>query len=161
MRYNSRLGIVFGSLYLIGVMQSANAVLGEQINTTVMKAQSAATPSSIRSYTLLTKTANYSVYESKNKQNTIHQYADSSGRVFAVTWQGKSMPNMDSTLGTAYHQQYLEAKAQQKPHQYGLRMSYVTTPSLVVQTFGIGQNFSGKAYLSNAVPNEVNINEVK
>ncbi|HTV56059.1 MAG TPA: DUF2844 domain-containing protein, partial [Terriglobia bacterium] len=74
---------------------------------------------------------NYQVEQLKSPAGTVvNEYlSSSSGTVFAVTWHGQFMPDMEQILGS-YFQQYSEALASQ-PREYGHHPLNIQLPGLV------------------------------
>lgn len=96
---------------------------------------------------------NYSVYELTSEIGTrIREYADASGIVFAVTWQGPAKPNLDMLLGRHF-QAFIAA-----PSQPGTGPKYLKRPDLVVFSGGHPRAFVGRAYLPALIPAGVDIN---
>ncbi|MET0379807.1 MAG: DUF2844 domain-containing protein [Spongiibacteraceae bacterium] len=97
--------------------------------------------------------ANYSVHERTTEIGTlIREYADASGTVFAVTWQGPAKPDLDLLLGR-YFQTFVAA-----PSQPGTGPKQINQPDLVVFSGGHPRAFVGRAYLPGLIPTGVDIN---
>jgi hypothetical protein len=97
-------------------------------------------------------TANFSVHELTTEIGTlIREYADPSGTVFAVTWQGPAKPDLDVLLGK-YFQTFLAA-----PAQPGTGPKFINQPELVVFSGGHPRAFAGRAYLPGLIPTGVDI----
>lgn len=88
---------------------------------------------------------------------TIHEYADTQGNVFAVTWQGPFKPDLKQLLGQ-YFDTYVTAA--QKLHG-GLHHQTVAVPNLVVHSQGHMRAFSGMAYLPSLLPAGVKPSDLK
>lgn len=100
-----------------------------------------------------TGNVNYSVHELTTEIGTvIREYADASGTVFAVTWQGPTKPDLDLLLGQ-YFQTFLAA-----PAQPGTGPKFINQPGLVVFSGGHPRAFAGRAYLPGLIPTGVDIN---
>jgi hypothetical protein len=82
---------------------------------------------------------------------TVREYADTSGNVFAVTWQGPFMPDLKQLLGP-YFSNYVGAA--RKRHG-GLHHLTVADKNLVVHSQGHMRAFSGIAYLPAKLPTGV------
>lgn len=82
----------------------------------------------------------------------IHEYADASGIVFAVTWNGPAKPNLSELLGT-YFPAYQESHGQTPSGS--LTQFHANYAGLVIHTGGHGLNFSGRIYLADQVPEGV------
>lgn len=87
----------------------------------------------------------------------VREYAAADGLVFAVTWEGPVMPALRELLGK-YFPRYEDAtRIRQGSHRHaGLR-----TDDVVVQSSGHVRAFSGRAYLPQAIPAGVSLDELK
>ena len=102
-----------------------------------------------------TKAEAYTVHEIKIPGNTIvKEYVSAAGKVFAVSWRGQFIPNMQQLLGTYFDQFAQAAKAQRESH-VGHRPLNIQQPGLVVQSGGHMRGYIGKAYAPNMVPQGV------
>jgi len=77
--------------------------------------------------------------------------------VFAVAWQGPSLPDLRQLLG-AYFDQYAGATAARRARRAPV---LVELPTLVVQSSGHMRAFAGKAYLPQGLPQGVVANEIQ
>ncbi len=108
----------------------------------------------------ITQTDGYQVHEMKTASGTVvKEYASPTGRVFAVTWQGQFVPDMQQILG-AYFQQFSTALQAQKKH-YGHTPLNIQEPGLVVQTGGHMRAYVGRAYVPEMLPQGVKADEIK
>lgn len=82
---------------------------------------------------------------------TVRQYVDSSGVVYAVSWNGPAMPRLSTLLGT-YLAQFDAGARAQPPGALGLHALRVEEAGLVVESAVRLRTFSGRAWLSNALP---------
>jgi Protein of unknown function (DUF2844) len=101
----------------------------------------------------VTKSAG-STYEMHQLQSptgtVVNEYLSPSGTVFAVTWHGPFMPDMQQILGS-YFQQYSAALSTQ-PRQYGRHPLNIQQPGLVVQTGGHMRAHWGRVYIPVLTP---------
>jgi len=88
----------------------------------------------------------------------ISEYVSSTGRVFAVSWHGPFIPEMQQILGS-YFQQYSAALGAKRP--YGRRPLNIQEPGLVVQTGGHMGAYFGRAYLPEMLPSSLKADEIK
>ena len=88
----------------------------------------------------------------------ISEYVSSTGRVFAVSWHGPFIPEMQQILGS-YFQQYSAALGAKRP--YGRRPLNIQVPGLVVQTGGHMGAYFGRAYLPEMLPSSLKAEEIK
>jgi hypothetical protein len=95
----------------------------------------------------------YTVHEMKSPNGTVvREYVSQSDeRVFGVTWQGPTIPDLKQLLGT-YFQRYSEAAKSERESRVGRRPLNVQKPGLIVQTAGHMGAFSGRAYDPELLP---------
>ena len=86
----------------------------------------------------------------------VRQYV-ANGKVFAVSWQGPSMPDLRRLLGDDYFTQYRQAAAASRSGRGHL---HVQDPGLVVQSSGHMRAFSGKAYVPQLLPKGVDLEQL-
>jgi hypothetical protein len=141
--------LLFGMLWTVTGMSSiAHASLGGdsssiETDRLIMRAEKAAkqTPSSTGSYT---------VHEITLPSGTlVRQYASSAGVIFAVTWKGPFIPNLQQILGD--HFQTLVAH-QTKQSLVGHRSISHHSADLVIESSGHPRSYVGRAYLPTAIP---------
>ena len=108
----------------------------------------------------VTRTASdtYETHQLQSPTGTVvNEYLSSSGTVFAVTWHGPFMPDMQQILGS-YFQQYsaaLSSQASSQPRQYGRHPLNIRQPGLVVQTGGHMRAHWGRVYIPALTPEGV------
>jgi Protein of unknown function (DUF2844) len=88
----------------------------------------------------------------------VNEYVSSEGKVFAVTWRGPAMPDLNQTLG-AYFAQY-QAAAALTAHA-GHNHLAVRQQDLVVLTGGHMRAWVGKAYLKSLLPANFPVDDLK
>lgn len=97
-----------------------------------------------------TATANYSVTQSTLDNGTVvREYSDSSGTVFAVSWNGPFLPDLRTLLGA--HFDTLRSEAAKTP-KAGHSQLAVDRPDVVIVSNGHMRAFSGKAWIPDALP---------
>jgi hypothetical protein len=89
----------------------------------------------------------------------VHQYVDSGGTVYAVTWRGPAMPDVQSLLGT-YFQRFKDG-ASASAGTAGLHASRVADGDLVVESQMRLREFSGRAWLVSALPAGVSTADIQ
>jgi len=130
----------------------AHATLGEPESTVASDA--AQLKGSIKSTELTT----YRVHAIQMPSGTlVREFAAPGGEVFAVTWSGPSMPDLQQTLGTHLGAYVAAANA---PHAIR-RQVQVRTPELVIESGGRMRAFTGRAYLPQAMPAGVTVDELR
>jgi len=92
----------------------------------------------------------YDIQEISADGMRLREYISRDGAVFAVSWSGPAMPNLQRLLGTHYEAYTAALAALNHP---GLHRSLrVALPELVVESGGHLRAYSGRAYLPLAVP---------
>jgi hypothetical protein len=108
-----------------------------------------------------TQAAAYTVHQITAPGNTvIKEYVSPAGKVFAVTWHGPFIPNMQQILGT-YYGQFAEAAKAQRESAPGHRPVTINQPGLVFQNGGHMRAYFGKAYLPLMFPQGVTKDEIQ
>lgn len=105
-----------------------------------------------------TAVAGYTVKEITLPSGTVlREYVSAEGKVFAVTWQGMTPPDLQQTLGT-YFEQFKAAAA--APHAGHHHLS-INQPELVLSTGGHMRAMNGKAYVPALLPPNFSVDDIK
>jgi hypothetical protein len=98
------------------------------------------------------QTQHFAMHEIVQPSGTsVQQYVSPAGKVFAVAWQGPVMPDLRQVLGSYFDHYIAAAKAKRvKRTPVVIRES-----SLVVLSGGHPRAFSGRAYVPDLVPRDV------
>jgi pectin methylesterase-like acyl-CoA thioesterase len=99
--------------------------------------------------------AGYSVEEITAASGTVvREYVSPSGVVFAVSWSGPAMPNLQQALGTYFtqYQSAVQARHAQGLQHFGHNHLQIRTPSLVVHAGGHMRQYFGVAYVPSLMP---------
>jgi hypothetical protein len=102
----------------------------------------------------------YTVQETLLSSGTlVREYTDASGIVFAVSWQGPTLPDLAALLGGYFPT--FQAHTDQV-RAAGIRRAPVNMArdGLVLKSLGHARNFYGNAYAPALVPTGVDINHV-
>lgn len=103
-------------------------------------------------------TGNYSVQELQGENGTtIREYVSADGLIFAVAWNGPFMPDLHQLLGQ-YFDQFNSGVAASRTGRGPVQLEQ---GNLVVQSGGHMRAFTGRAYLPQAVPSGVSIDDIK
>ncbi|MXN73972.1 DUF2844 domain-containing protein [Burkholderia sp. 4701] len=81
----------------------------------------------------------------------VREYINRTGSVFAIAWHGPRAPDLAMLLGD-YFPQYLKGAAAQYKAMPSLSFVVVKQPGLVVSTGGRIGDFSGRAWIPQALP---------
>jgi hypothetical protein len=131
----------------------ASATLGEDTSTvdkdvTHMRAQRS-----------VTAAAAYSVHELQLPGGTrVREYSTPSNRVFAVSWSGPSIPDLQQLLGSTYFPRY---SAVTETMRGARRPVIVEASDLVIRTGGHPRAFFGVAYLPTQMPAAVHAEQIR
>ena len=147
-----RRGCCVGALMMALVPRLACAALGEPESSIPGDVQHL--KGSIKS---MVRT-NYRVHEIQLPSRTVlREFAAPGGNVFAVTWSGPAIPDLQQALGR-YFDVYVTA-AQAK---HGDRRHFqIEQSEFVMQSSGHMRAFSGRAYLPQALPPGVSPDEIR
>jgi hypothetical protein len=102
----------------------------------------------------------YAVHEIKTSVGTVKEYVSPAGKVFAITWRGQLIPDMQQLLGTYFDQYTQAAKAQREGH-VGRRPLNIQQPGLVFQNGGHMRSYFGRAYVPELVPQGVSLDALQ
>ena len=75
----------------------------------------------------------------------IQEYLSGNGTIFAVTWTGAALPNLQTLLGN-YFQDYLTAIKESR------RSVYLSNENVIIQSSGMMGAFQGFAFLPKQAP---------
>jgi Protein of unknown function (DUF2844) len=105
----------------------------------------------------VTEHASYRLHEIQLPSGTlVREFVGSGGKVFAVAWNGPTVPNLRQTLGQYFDNYVAAAKAKHAGHH----QLQIQQSDLVVQAGGHMRAFSGRAYLPQSVPAGVSIGDL-
>jgi hypothetical protein len=105
----------------------------------------------------------YSVEEITAASGTVvREYVSPSGVVFAVSWAGPSMPNLQQTFGSYYDefQAAVQTRRAQAPAFRGHNHLEIQTPSLVVHAHGHMRQYFGVAYVPSLMPSGLSLSDL-
>jgi hypothetical protein len=123
-----------------------------QSDATTSSAAAARLQAAVRPYA-------YTVHESMlDSGTTVTEFATPAGVVFAVSWRGPVLPDLNALLGEYFKAFRDEA---QQARAAGRRGSPITLESaaLVIRSNGRMRNFFGSAYAPALVPADVNVKD--
>ena len=133
---------IFNSLFILGLATSG-ACRAELGGTT---ASILAEQKQFNSQLTSTQQNGYSLYtQTLSSGTSFLEYVSPSGIVFAISWSGPTLPNIQAILGS-YYGNYLSAAQQSR------RSIYTSSDSLVIQSTGMMGAFQGFAFLPKQAP---------
>jgi len=155
-RFATTLGTAIGMAFLAGFASlPARAALGgdaASVDTDVAK---------MKGQKRATATGGYTVSEITLPSGTVlREYVSPGGKVFAVTWNGMTPPDLQQTLGTYY--ETVKAAASAARHA-GAGHNHLTIrqDDLVVISGGHMRSLRGKAYVPSLLPPNFQLDEIK
>lgn len=154
--YDARkaLGRVLGAALVAGsVTLPAFAALGgdaTSVDTDIARMKGQARATAVAGYTVSQITL--------PTGTVVNEYVSSEGKVFAVSWKGPAMPNLEQTLGT-YFTAFKAAGA--VPHGANHHGLAIQQSDLVLQTSGHMRAWSGKAYVPSLLPPNFSLGDIK
>ena len=140
------------ALPLLALPLPALATLGEDAAST--QADQLQMKAAIR----VAQSGAFTVHEIQAPSGTvIREFVSPAGKVFAVLWQGPSLPDLRQVLGS-YFDPYVEA-AQSK--RTGRGPVSVQQEGLVVESTGRMRAFSGRAYVPQLLPPGITADDIR
>ena len=133
----------------------AMAALGGSADS--VRADSAALRGQLRSTGLVP----YDVQQIDSGSLTVREYVTRTGQVFAVTWRGPLLPNLQQLLGSYYARFQAAAVAAHQASPGIHRQLSLVRPDLVLLSAGRMRDFHGVAYLPALVPAGVSVSELQ
>ncbi len=148
----SKIGLAGLCLMLLAASFPVAATLGEDVRSVIVDQKQ------MEATLQITDAGKFAVHTIHLPSGTaVRQYVAPTGLVFAVSWQGPSLPDLRQVLGR-YFNQYAEAV---KSHGAGGGARAVLQPDLVVQSGGRMRSFTGRAYVPQLLPQGVLAEEIK
>lgn len=105
----------------------------------------------------------YSVQEITTASGTlVREFISAAGVVFAVSWNGPTMPNLQQALGTYFSQLQSSVQAQRAVHARhgGHNHLEVREPNFVLHAGGHMRQYFGIAYVPSLVPPNLSISDL-
>ena len=146
--------VLVSSAFLLAIVAAmpARAALGEDADS--VRADVAGLSGTL----VVIAQVGYIVHELQLAGGTqVREYLSAAGNVFAVTWRGRSAPNLRLVLGR-YYAHFVEAA--QRPHADHHHLS-IDTPELVLHAVRQPRALVGVAYLPSALPVGVSARELR
>lgn len=91
--------------------------------------------------------------------HVVHEYASVDGKIFGVSWEGPTIPDLRQLLGEIYFAKFQQAAAERK--RYGRGPVLIETSEFVFQHAGHMRDFHGRAYLPQSLPQGVNASAIR
>jgi hypothetical protein len=143
------------SATMLMIALPAFAGLGEDVSS--VQADQAHMQGNLR----VTQAQVYTVHEIQAPTGiVVREYVSTSGKVFAVAWQGPWPPDIRQILAN-YFGQYQQAAQAQANSRAGRRPLVIQQPGLVVQSGGHMRSFAGRAYIPEMLPKGVSAEAIR
>ena len=137
--------------YFIAAISAAAAMTGPPAHAQLGSTLSMASGHAHGAVLHRSQTGQIAFHEIVDAHGTIvRQYVNSSGEVYAVTWRGPTMPDIEALLG-AHFERY-RAGALSSQAYSGLHSSRVKEDDLIVESSVRLREFNGRAWLARALP---------
>ncbi len=91
--------------------------------------------------------------------HVVHEYAAVDGKIFGVSWEGPTIPDLRQLLGESYFVKLQQAAAERK--RYGRGPVLIETPEFVFQQAGHMRDFHGRAYLPRSLPQGIDASAIR
>lgn len=99
----------------------------------------------------------YTVHEMQSESTTVvREFVSPDGKVFGISWQGPSRPDLQQMLGS-YYSEFTAARPTHRMHG----PVTIRTQNLVIQSGGHMRALTGRAYIPAMVPADVRLEDIK
>ncbi len=143
------------ALLLVGMSTTTFAALGGDANSIQ------ADEVRLRAVAKTTQTDAYTIQQIQSPDGTVvKEYVSPEGKVFAVAWRGRFLPDLQQILGASFTP-FTQAVQSMKNRRPGHGPVAVRQAGLVVLSAGHPRDYFGKAYLPDLVPQGVNAEELR
>jgi hypothetical protein len=101
------------------------------------------------------------VYEITDRNGTIiREYASPAGRIFAISWEGRFMPEMKHFLGDLFEPYVSAMRSEHKTHNWRQPI-LIHTSNLTFENDGHMGWYYGRAYVESSVPGGFSIDDIR
>jgi len=90
----------------------------------------------------------------------VKEYVSPAGKVFAVSWQGPTHPDLRQLLG-AYFEQYMQAVQAERARRRGHGPLRIEQAGLVVELGGHMRSYRGRVYVPQMLPAGVRAEDIR
>lgn len=105
----------------------------------------------------VTQAARYSMHEMRTESGIrVREFVSPAGKVFGVSWQGPTRPDMQQLLGS-YYDEYTRSLPVRRVHG----PVTIQTGNAILQSGGHQQALFGRAYVPDLVPDGVRLEEIQ
>ncbi len=101
--------------------------------------------------------ARYSMHEMRTESGImVREFVSPAGKVFGVSWQGPTRPDMQQLLGS-YYDEYRRTLPTRRTH----RPITIQTGNVILQSGGHQRALFGRAYIPELIPDGVRLEEIQ
>ena len=140
--------------FLVVFTPIAHAVLGESDGA--LEAEGVKARASVAK----TQFSSYSLHEQAIDKITVRQFSDTSSKVFAVTWRGKTHPDFATLLGTHFAE-YQAALSEAKLTHHGHGPLQIDFGNMHLEMGGQPRSVYGRIWLKDQLPKDINTNDLQ
>ena len=144
---------LFPLCFLVLVSTTAFAALGGDENSIKNEIDS------MHAKRTITPHEKYALHEVTKKGLRVHQFMGSSGKVFALAWQGKNHPDFSVVMGS-HLAEFQQALAQAKANRHGRGPITIDVGNFHLEMGGHAMAVHGRAWMTNRIPAGVDQNEL-
>lgn len=150
-----RRAIAFG--VILACATPAMATLGQTPGKAPVSSPSVA---KLKSITTRATSGLYTLHETQLANETlVSEYADLGGRVFAISWRGPVLPDLNALLGDYFSTFKTETTRIRLTGQRGAPV-HIEREDVVIRSQGRMGHFLGHAYAPDLIPAGVNVTDV-
>jgi hypothetical protein len=148
-----RVAFVVAVGVMVSGVRSAQAALGGDVASVLHDHEA------LRAADVVTSTQQYDIHEASSTDGThVRQYVNrSSGKVFAVAWDGPRLPDVGGLLGASATRYYAAARLSRAGHH----VLSINDPDLSVTVLRLPRGWQGQAYLPAALPAGIDRSEIR
>lgn len=148
----SKIRLTSLALFLLVVSVPAAATLGEDVSSVQLD------KTQMEAALEITGAARFSLQQLRLPSGTVvKEYVSPSGMVFAISWQGPTLPDLQQVLGR-YFEQFAAAV---RSREIGSGPRGTQRSGLVVQSGGHMRAFFGRVYLEQMLPRGLLAEEIQ
>ena len=108
----------------------------------------------------VTQHGKYSVHEIAPKKYKLHQFMDPNGKVFALSWTGRTHPDLSTLLGVHF-QKVQDAIKAARQNRHGRAPLVIDVDNIHLEMSGTSMSMQGRVWLADQVPSGVSTDELR
>lgn len=148
-------------LFLVGSASSGMAALGKAPEThPAISSESSVPGARVLAVVPVRQLSHYIVHEVQLESGGIvREFATTAGTVFAISWRGPVLPDLNVLLGSYFSTFLAETEQARVAGRRGAPVN-MERGGVIIRSTGRMRNFSGHAYVPALIPTGVDINEL-